>query len=60
MHDIEIKVRLSDRDATLLRNRAKWMGIPVSALARVMVKQGLRRQTAQGGFENGMLEAPAG
>lgn len=47
MHDIEIKLRLSDTDAGLLRALARRMGLPTAVLARAIVRQALHRPVVQ-------------
>ncbi|MEA3413163.1 MAG: hypothetical protein U9R74_16710 [Pseudomonadota bacterium] len=47
MHDIEVKLRLSDNDAGLLRALARRMGLPAAALARTIVLQALHRPVVQ-------------
>jgi hypothetical protein len=43
LHDIEVKIRLTENDASVLTAIARREGIPVATLARQLVKRQLRR-----------------
>jgi len=58
MHDHEVKVRLTDTDAGLLRAMARRMGIPTAALGRAILRQALHRPVA--GNESGTVQIENG
>ncbi len=43
LHDREIKVRLTDRDAAFLQQLAVRNGVPVAVLARMLIIRGLNQ-----------------
>ena len=43
LHDVEIKVRLTNADADLLAAIARREGVAKAALARMLIKRQLRR-----------------
>jgi predicted DNA binding CopG/RHH family protein len=56
MHDIEVKVRLTEADADLLKAIANREGLPRAVLARMLIKKELR----QLGFHTTAREAVNG
>lgn len=58
MHDHEVKVRLTDTDAGLLRAKARRMDIPTAATGRAILRQALNRPVA--GIESGTRKGENG